>query len=50
MLQIPHASITLKNLIEQEIINPQQKKQRKLSPLIHREQLLPVILIKINWM
>ena len=49
MLQIPHASITLKNLIEQEIINPQQKKQ-KLSPLIHREQLLLVILIKINWM
>lgn len=29
MLQIPHASITLKNLIEQEIINPQQKKQKK---------------------
>ena len=31
MLQIPHASITLKNLIEQEIINPQRNKKKALS-------------------
>ena len=29
MLQIPHASNNFENLIEQEIINPQQKKQKK---------------------